>query len=199
MIVNDLVDESVVFCHWLVYYGKTFRLTLKPSSVEKNAWCYARFKNFKMKRCTCCMRVTRENLSACKAFVDFWDDHVIIPSVRVFYRHPSLQKKPLMVTCLMSDDFIVFKIHMMMMLMNMARKFGVMVEHQNSLFVLRNPRLQRSFGLAVVYKITLTAIDSVHYSRWRMVCFILLLGSGKKTVDVRHFDLFDCVFIGLAT
>ena len=43
------------------------------------------------------MRVTRENLSACKAFVDFWEDHVIIPSVRVFYRHPSLQKKPLMV------------------------------------------------------------------------------------------------------
>ena len=113
-----------------------------------------------MKRCACCMRVTRENLSACKAFVDFWDDHVIIPSVRVFYRHPSLQKKPLMVMCLMSDDFNVFKIHMMMMLVNMARKFGVMVEHQNSLFVLRNPRLQRSFGLAIVYKIALTAIDS---------------------------------------
>ena len=43
--------------------------------------------------------MTRENLSACKAFVDFWDDHVIIPRVRVFYRHPSLQKKPLMVMC----------------------------------------------------------------------------------------------------
>ena len=26
------------------------------------------------------MRVTRENLNACKAFVDFWEDHVIIPS-----------------------------------------------------------------------------------------------------------------------
>ena len=90
------------------------------------------------------MRVTRENLNACKAFVDFWEDHVIIPSVRVFYRHPSLQKKPLMVMCLMSDDFNVFKIHMMMMLVHMARKFGVMVEHQNSLFVLRNPRLQCS-------------------------------------------------------
>ena len=44
---------------------------------------------------------------------------------RVFYRHPSLQKKPLMVMCLMSEDFNVFKIHMMMMLANMARKFGV--------------------------------------------------------------------------
>ena len=130
-----------------------------------------------MKHCACCMRVTRENLSACKAF------DVIIPSVRVFYRHPSLQKKPLMVMCLMSDDFNVFKIHMMMMLVNMARKFGVMVEHQNSLFVLRNPRLQCSFGLAIVYKIALTAVDSVHYSRWRTVGFILLLGSRKKTVD----------------
>ena len=43
---THLVDKNVVFCHWLVYYGKTFRLTLKPSSVEKTAWCYARFKNF---------------------------------------------------------------------------------------------------------------------------------------------------------
>ena len=69
--------------------------------------------------------MTRENLNACKAFVDFWEDHVIIPNVRVFYRHKSLQKKPLMVMCLMSDDFNIFKIHMMMMLVNMARKFGV--------------------------------------------------------------------------
>ena len=68
------------------------------------------------------MRVTRENFSARTAFVDFWDDHVIIPRVRVFYRHSSLQKKSLMVMCLMSDDFNVFKIHMMMMmLVNMAR------------------------------------------------------------------------------
>ena len=99
-----------------------------------------------------------------QGFVDFLDDHVIIPSIRVFYRHPSLQKKPLMVMCVMSDDLNVFKIHMMMMLVNMAHKFGVMVEHQNSLFVLRNPRLQCSFGLTIVYKIALTAIDSVYYS-----------------------------------
>ena len=111
------------------------------------------------------MRVTRENLSACKALVDFWDDHVIIPNVRVFYRHPSLQKKPLMVMCLMSDDLNVFKIHTMMMLVNMARKFGVMIEHHNTPFVLRKPSLQWSFGLAIAYKIALTAIDSVHYSR----------------------------------
>ena len=35
------------------------------------------------------MRVTREDLTAYQASVDFWDDHVIIPSVRVSYRHPS--------------------------------------------------------------------------------------------------------------
>ena len=122
------------------------------------------------------MRVTRGNLSACKAFVDFWDDHVIIPSIRVFYRHPTLQKKLLMVMCLMCDDFNIFKIHMMMMLMNMARKFGVMVEHQNSLFVLRNPRLQCSFGLAIVYKITLTAIDSrlVTIVSRNSVCYVII-------------------------
>ena len=86
------------------------------------------------------MHMTGENFSACKAFVDFWDDHVIIPSIRVFYRHPTLQKKLLMVMCLMSDNFNVFKIHMMMMmLVNMVCKFGGMVEYQNSLFVLRNP------------------------------------------------------------
>ena len=32
-------------------------------------------------------------------------------------------------------------------------------------YELRNPRLQCSFGLAIVYKIALTAIDSVNYSR----------------------------------
>ena len=44
--------------------------------------------------------------------------------------------------CLMSDDLNVFKIHVMMTFVNMARKFGVMIEHQDSLFVLGNPRLQ---------------------------------------------------------
>ena len=35
--LHALVDKSVVFCHWLVHYIKTFRLTLKPSSVVKTA------------------------------------------------------------------------------------------------------------------------------------------------------------------
>ena len=47
-----------------------------------------------------------------------------------------------MVMCLMSDDFNVFKIHVMMTFVNMARKFEVMIEHQDSLFVLDNPRLK---------------------------------------------------------
>jgi len=47
-----------------------------------------------------------------------------------------------MVMYLMFDDFNVFKIHMMKAFVNMARKFGVMIEHQDSLFVLGNPHLQ---------------------------------------------------------
>jgi len=53
----------------------------------------------------------------------------------------------------------------MMAFVNMARKFGVMIEHEGSLFVLGNPHLQGSLGLAILYKIALTAIDTVHYSR----------------------------------
>ena len=44
--------------------------------------------------------------------------------------------------CLMSDDFSVVKIHAMMAFMNMASKFEVMIKQHDSLFVLRNPRLQ---------------------------------------------------------
>ena len=96
---------------------------------------------------------------------------------RVFYSHPSFWKKPLMVMCLMSDDFNVFKIHVMMTFVNTARKFEVMIEHQDSLFVLDNPRLKWSLQ---VYKIAMTTIDYVHYSRRRIVGFILLFWSWKK-------------------
>ena len=44
--------------------------------------------------------------------------------------------------CLMSDDFNVFKIRAMMTFVNTARKFGVLIEHHDSPFVLRNPRVQ---------------------------------------------------------
>ena len=85
---------------------RRFGLLLSLHQLKKPLDVTRDLKAFKLKCCTCCMHLTRENLSACKAFVDFWDDHVIIPSVQVFYRHPSLQKKPLMVMCLMSNNFI---------------------------------------------------------------------------------------------
>ena len=47
-----------------------------------------------------------------------------------------------MIMSLMSDDFNVFKIHKMMTFVNMAREFGVMIELQDSRFVLGNQRLQ---------------------------------------------------------
>ena len=40
-----------------------------------------------------------------------------------------------------------------------------------------------SFSLAIVYKVALTATDSVHYSRLWTVNFILLFWLRKKTVD----------------
>ena len=66
---------------------------------------------------------------------------------------------------LTSNDFNVIKIHAMMTVVNMARRFRVVIEHHDSLFVFRNPRLQRSFGLPIVYKFALTTVDVVHYSR----------------------------------
>lgn len=46
-----------------------------------------------------------------------------------------------MVIWLMSDDFNIVKVHLMMAMLDMARNFGIFIEHQNSLFVLRHPRL----------------------------------------------------------
>ena len=65
----------------------------------------------------------------------------------------------------MSDDFNVFKIYVMMIFVDMTRKLGVMMKRQDSLFVLGNSPIQLSSGLAIVYKIALTAFDSVDYSR----------------------------------
>jgi len=57
---------------------------------------------------------------------------------------------------LTSNDFNVIKIHTMITDVNMGSKFRVVIEHHDSLFVFRNPRLKRSFGLAIGYKIVLT-------------------------------------------
>ena len=61
---TDLVDKRYCFyCHWLVYFGKTFSLTLKPSSVEKMLYVIRNKKNFlKIKCCMCCMRMTKTAL-----------------------------------------------------------------------------------------------------------------------------------------
>ena len=66
--------------------------------------------------------------------------------------------------CLSSNDSNVIKIHAMITFLNMSRKFRV-VEHHDSLFVFRNLRVQRSFSLAIIYKIALTTVDFVDYSR----------------------------------
>jgi len=57
-----------------------------------------------------------------------------------------------MIMCLTSNDLNAIKIHVMIAFVNMARKFRVVIKHHDSLFVFRNPRLQRSFSLAIVYK-----------------------------------------------
>ena len=77
----------------------------------------------------------------------------------------------------------IVKIHLMMTLVDITHNFGIFIEHQNSLFVLRHLHLQWSFCLAIVHKIALSAIDFVHYSRRWMVGFILLLWSWKSAVD----------------
>ena len=111
-------------------------------------------------------------------FIDFWDDDVVIPSVRIFHRHPSFKEKLLMVIWLMSDDFNIVKIHLMMTLVDMAHNFGIFIEHQNSLFC-SHLHLQWSFCLAIVHKIALSAIDFVHYSRRWMVGFIRCLSTKR--------------------
>ena len=111
---------------------------------------------------------------------------MVIPRVHIFHRHPSFKEKLLMVIWLMSDDFNIVKIHLMMTLVDMAHNFGIFIEHQNSLFVLRHLHLQWSFCLAIVHKIALSAIDFVHYSKdgWSVLhWWIMLLWSWKNAVD----------------
>ena len=68
-------------------------------------------------------------LKACQTFIDFWDEDVVIPSVRIFLKHPSFKEKLLMVIWLMSDYFDIVKIHLMMTLVDMAHNFGIFIEH----------------------------------------------------------------------
>ena len=87
-----------------------------------------------------------------------------------------------MVTWLMSDDFV--KIHLMTTLVDMAHKFGIFIEHQNSLFDCSDTCIFSDLSVwPSVHKIALSAVDFVHYSRRWMVGFIMLLWSWKNAVD----------------
>lgn len=114
----------------------------------------------------------------CQTFIDFWDDDVVIQRSYLKRSHA------LMVIWLTSEDLIIVKVHLMMALVDMALNFGIYVETQYSLFVLRCRRLQWSFSLALIYKIALSAIDFVHHLRWWTVGCILLLRTWKNAVDV---------------
>ena len=115
---------------------------------------------------------------------------MVIPSIRIFHRHPSFKEKLLMVIWLMWNDFNIVKVHLMMTLVDMACNFWIFIEHQNSLFVLRHLHLQWSFCLPIVHKITLSAIDFVHYSRRWTVDFILLFWLWRSAVDVFFGSLY---------
>ena len=96
-------QEMTVTVLFFVTFVKTFRLTLKPSLVEKTTWCHAQFRNIlKPKFYVCCMCDSRELfeclLGTCGllTYVQdwtqvllniwvFWDDHVVIPRVRVSF------------------------------------------------------------------------------------------------------------------
>ena len=60
----------------------------------------------------------------------------------------------------------VFKIHMMMMLVNMARKFEGMVKHQNSLFVLRAK--SQDWNKMFRYSIRWTAYAACNRPEWSL-------------------------------
>ena len=89
---------------------------------------------------------------------------MVVPSVRVQSRVPSFEEKSLVVIDFKTNNFDVFKVHVVAGMVDMACNFGVLIETCHCLFVLRNSGLQWSFCLAIVYKITLCAIDFVHYA-----------------------------------
>jgi len=51
-------------------------------------------------------------------------------------------REQLVVMWLMSDDFNIVKIHLMMTFLDMIHNFRVRIEHQDGLFVLGNSRLK---------------------------------------------------------
>ena len=63
---------------------------------------------------------------------------MIVPSVRVQSRVPGFKKKSLMVIGLETNDFDIFKVHIMAEKVNMAFNFKVLVKICHCLFVLHN-------------------------------------------------------------
>ena len=77
-------------------FGKLLSLhqLKKPLDVTRD------LKTFKLKRCACCMRVTRENLSTCKALVP--DDGRSVSSCCLgLSHHPSCHKRSVVNTLLL--------------------------------------------------------------------------------------------------
>ena len=141
--------DALAVLSFLKLWYNSVTVPLKPSSVIRTLDVVTPYLKLKItlceqyacdykKKCFC----ESFKLKACQTFIDFWDEDVIIPSVRIFHRHPSFKEKLLMVIWLMSDDFNIVKIHLMMTLVDMAHNFGIFIEHQNPLFVLRHLHLQ---------------------------------------------------------
>jgi len=143
-----------------------------------------RFKNFlKLKRCACCMCVTRENfkcvLSTCR--LQGWlSDHS--------QRSGLLQTSKLLEK---AADGNVPHVRRLLHFQNPCdddiHEHGTQVwsydRTSRQPFCARKPAssvIFRSGHSIIVYKIALTAIDSVHYSWWWTVGFILLF-------QFRHF------------
>ena len=66
---------------------------------------------------------------------------MIVPSVRVQSRVPSVEEKPLVVIGFETNDLDVFKVHVVAKMVDMACNFGFFVKTYHCLFVLRNSAL----------------------------------------------------------
>lgn len=98
------------------------------------------------------------------------------------FPHPNFKEKPLVAVWLMTDDFDVVWVHLMITIVDIAprRNFRTMI----GLFVLGNPRLQWSFGLAIAYKIALFATYFVCYPSWWTVGFCCFGRAKRLLIEI---------------
>ena len=104
------------------------------------------------------------DLCACQRLVNFWDGDVVISRLWIPYRKPGFLEESFMKISLVSNNSGAFKIHFVVVFVDMAGDLGVMVEHNNSPFVFCNPGFQWSFSLTVVNKTVVGATDFVHFA-----------------------------------